>query len=262
MSLEILLAAALEATLSLLAEAGFGDAVRDLKDRLARTDARQRRAALERAMADAITTVADPDLRPLLEHRPFQEDIVTALLDQEHPLDMQAAAALFGDRFPAHRFGLRRFFTAFQTNLLQDKLWGPILERVQEFRYRTDMQQALESRGLAAASLVQRLNATVTGPGAAAQGDHPVAAGALGVAVGGDVGRIVQVFIQQVNLTNPAAGADAQGQRGPAKPDLRARYLERLRRQCAALPLAALGGDEGAEADLTLDHVYIALDTT
>ncbi|MFZ1474651.1 MAG: SUMF1/EgtB/PvdO family nonheme iron enzyme, partial [Anaerolineae bacterium] len=162
----------------------------------------------------------------------------------------------------AHRFGLRRFFTAFQTNLLQDKLWGPILERVQEFRYRTDMQQALESRGLAAASLVQRLNATVTGPGAAAQGDHPVAAGALGVAVGGDVGRIVQVFIQQVNLTNPAAGADAQGQRGPAKPDLRARYLERLRRQCAALPLAALGGDEGAEADLTLDHVYIALDTT
>ncbi|MGB2774024.1 MAG: hypothetical protein WBF31_17040, partial [Anaerolineae bacterium] len=77
MSLEILLAAALEATLSLLAEAGFGDAVRDLKDRLARTDARHRRAALERAMADAITTVADPDLRPLLEHRPFQEDIVT-----------------------------------------------------------------------------------------------------------------------------------------------------------------------------------------
>ena len=50
MSLEILLAAALEATLSLLAEAGFGDAVRDLKDRLARTDARQRRAALEQAM--------------------------------------------------------------------------------------------------------------------------------------------------------------------------------------------------------------------
>lgn len=257
MSLEILLAAALEATLSLLAEAGFGDAVHDLKNRLARTDARRRQAALEAAMAAAITTVADPDLRLLLEHPPFQADVVTALLDPEHPLDMQAAAALFGDRFPAHRLGLRRFFTAFQTNLLQDKLWGPILERVQEFRYRADMQQALESRDLAAASLVQRLNAAVSGPGAAAQGDHPVAAGALGVAVGGDVGRIVQVFIQQVTLTNSTAA-----QRGPARPDLRGRYLERLRRQCAALPLAALGGDEGAEADLTLDHVYIALDTT
>ena len=39
-------------------------------------------------------------------------------------------------------------------------------------------------------------------------------------------------------------------------------YLERLRRQCQVLPLAALGGDETGDQDLTLDQVYIDLDTT
>ena len=39
-------------------------------------------------------------------------------------------------------------------------------------------------------------------------------------------------------------------------------YLERLRRQCQALPLATLGGDETSDQDLTLDQVYIDLDTT
>ena len=39
-------------------------------------------------------------------------------------------------------------------------------------------------------------------------------------------------------------------------------YLERLRRHCQVLPLAALGGDESSEEDITLDSVYIELDTT
>lgn len=38
-------------------------------------------------------------------------------------------------------------------------------------------------------------------------------------------------------------------------------YLEKLRRQCNALPLAALGGDETDE-EITLDKIYIDLDTT
>lgn len=38
-------------------------------------------------------------------------------------------------------------------------------------------------------------------------------------------------------------------------------YLEKLRRQCNALPLAALGGDEEDE-EITLDKIYIGLDTT
>ena len=39
-------------------------------------------------------------------------------------------------------------------------------------------------------------------------------------------------------------------------------YLEKLRRHCNALPLAALGEDEGSEEDITLDKIYIELDTT
>jgi formylglycine-generating enzyme required for sulfatase activity len=38
-------------------------------------------------------------------------------------------------------------------------------------------------------------------------------------------------------------------------------YLEKLRRHCNALPLAALGGDD-ADEDITLDKIYIELDTT
>ncbi|MBI3162126.1 MAG: SUMF1/EgtB/PvdO family nonheme iron enzyme [Chloroflexi bacterium] len=38
-------------------------------------------------------------------------------------------------------------------------------------------------------------------------------------------------------------------------------HLEKLRRHCNALPLAALGGDDSDE-DITLDKVYIELDTT
>jgi formylglycine-generating enzyme required for sulfatase activity len=45
-------------------------------------------------------------------------------------------------------------------------------------------------------------------------------------------------------------------------PEARRRYLECLHMQCQALPLAALGGEPGTEQDLTLDQVYIALNTT
>ena len=39
-------------------------------------------------------------------------------------------------------------------------------------------------------------------------------------------------------------------------------YLDRLRRRCRLLPLAAFGFEHGAEDDVTLDQVYINLDTT
>jgi len=44
--------------------------------------------------------------------------------------------------------------------------------------------------------------------------------------------------------------------------DARRCYLRGLRRECQLLPLAALGGDEGLDETLTLEQVYIALDTT
>ncbi len=41
----------------------------------------------------------------------------------------------------------------------------------------------------------------------------------------------------------------------------RRRYLAQLRRMCNALPLAALGGEQSIDEDVTLDKVYVALDT-
>ena len=43
---------------------------------------------------------------------------------------------------------------------------------------------------------------------------------------------------------------------------VRRRYLEHMRRRWRALPLAALGGTEGAGEEVTLDQVFIELDTT
>ncbi len=50
----------------------------------------------------------------------------------------------------------------------------------------------------------------------------------------------------------------AQKQREKA----RRAYLRELRATCNALPLAALGEDEGTGADIRLDHIYVDLDTT
>jgi len=66
MILETLLSAALEAGRGLLAEAGFGDEIRGLQDRLFKTTERQRREALERALARAREAVGDNAITPPL----------------------------------------------------------------------------------------------------------------------------------------------------------------------------------------------------
>ncbi len=55
---------------------------------------------------------------------------------------------------------------------------------------------------------------------------------------------------------------DPQAQAAQAEAAARRRYLERFSQWCNVLPLAALGGEEGAADDLTLDSVYIGLHTT
>jgi formylglycine-generating enzyme required for sulfatase activity len=69
----------------------------------------------------------------------------------------------------------------------------------------------------------------------------------------------VEVRYGDTTIMQPDAGAETARQ---AEARARRCYLERLRRQCRALPLATLGGDETSDQDLTLDQVYIDLDTT
>ena len=75
MLLETLLSAALEAGFGLIAEAGFGEAIPNLKDRLTSATERRRRNALERAFARAREAVGDAPIKPLLYHRPVFEEI-------------------------------------------------------------------------------------------------------------------------------------------------------------------------------------------
>lgn len=75
-----------------------------------------------------------------------------------------------------------------------------------------------------------------------------------GSVVGRDVGHLGDVNIIH-NHPQPFDPALAAAQTA------RRRYLHALHRQCNVLPLAPLGGEESAGDEVTLDQVYIALDT-
>jgi formylglycine-generating enzyme required for sulfatase activity len=91
--------------------------------------------------------------------------------------------------------------------------------------------------------------AEVSGSGAVAQGGS-VAAGQGGAAVGRD-------NYGGVHITNPPPPDPIQVQADKA----RERYLQRIQQQCNVLPLAPLGGEEGSGDEVTLEQIYVALDT-
>ena len=119
--------------------------------------------------------------------------------------------------------------------------------------------------------------AHAAGESVIAQGPGATAVGKGGVSVGTVKGNLIQEgpnkreihaeqYIEHQHVgagSGSATAADAAAaDEAAAKADRgRRRYLERLRRQCHALPLAALGGVENDDQDLTLDQVYIELDT-
>lgn len=93
-------------------------------------------------------------------------------------------------------------------------------------------------------------SSVVLGSGAIAQGGEAVAAGKGGVAIHGDVhadGNIILGDLYQIKENYDKA---------------RSRYLRRLQAYCQSLPLLALGSDESDEQEITLNDVYIELDTT
>ena len=108
-------------------------------------------------------------------------------------------------------------------------------------------------------------DATVTDGGTVVQGNKNQVVGAGGVLVSGNVGGDV---VTGIKLTQTAGNVsvytapDSRQIEADRLNQARRRYLERLVRQCQSLPLAALGSDASAEADVTLDKIYIALNTT
>ncbi len=99
----------------------------------------------------------------------------------------------------------------------------------------------------------QVLVAKVEGSGASAQGDHAQAVGEKGVLVNGDVeGDVLGAGAQKTINPDPAQAAATRA---------RKRYLQWMYQQCNVLPLAAMGGEEGPSDEVTLEKVYVDLDT-
>ncbi|MGD2178454.1 MAG: SUMF1/EgtB/PvdO family nonheme iron enzyme, partial [Anaerolineae bacterium] len=121
-----------------------------------------------------------------------------------------------------------------------------------------------------------RYEATLVGDGAIAQGVGARAAGKRGVVVDGDVAGDV-VTGERIETGGAAyiggdvhtEGGDVVGRdkiisldpaQSAAERALK-RYLLRVHQQCNVLPLAAMGGEEGVGDEVSLDQVYVALDT-
>ena len=91
--------------------------------------------------------------------------------------------------------------------------------------------------------------ATLIGDGAIAQGDGAIGLGKNAKYYAGDHVE------NKYEAPGPHQAEKERGQEAQRK------YLQKLRRACQYLPLAAMGGEEGLDDEITLERVYIDLDT-
>jgi hypothetical protein len=84
------------------------------------------------------------------------------------------------------------------------------------------------------------------------KGDGVIAQGEGSIALGEEATYVKRDLIQKQIIVR---GTD------PASRALKT-YLGELRAECTVLPIAAMGGDEEARGDVTLDQVFIEFDTT
>ncbi|MBI5185922.1 MAG: NACHT domain-containing protein [Nitrospinae bacterium] len=89
-----------------------------------------------------------------------------------------------------------------------------------------------------------KFQASITGTGVIVQADRG------GVAAGKIEGG--------VHITKKIYNNSGENKKETAK----TRYLEKLRQRCSVLPVAALGREEGTEEDVSLEDVYVQLDTS
>ena len=259
---DLLVGAAVEAGVGLIASAGFEDELKGLTARWRGADARARQVAFDQAVEQAFAGIRNAaeqeQVRSLVEQRHIRNEMIAGLLDPMTGFDVRTLADEMGERFPQQARSLRRFFSNLESALLQDELWGTVLERFQELRFRQDVIAALQEQkiDLKARQLVQELGVRLEGSGAIAQGDGAVAAGEGGVAVGGNVGQVIQLFIQELTLANG-------GSTLPDDATLQQRYLQHVAKQSSILRgLDYASSDPSTHVQMKLADVYINLDTT
>jgi formylglycine-generating enzyme required for sulfatase activity len=219
--------AALEASLDILAEAGFGEDARSLKGQLMEQTEKARWEVFERAFTQAAEVAGTEGLWTLLDHRPLRKASITALLDPVQGFDLRAAAMGKDDWRPVQVLALRRFFSSLENALLADETWGLLLENYYGLRFRPDVKEALEQR--------QRAGLQVVGAGDYATQTQVIA----------DPGRVWQAISHR-----------------PPPRDLRratARYLTYLVDSHRYLSLKGMGVSDRVPLRLPLDEMYVPL---
>ncbi len=110
---------------------------------------------------------------------------------------------------------------------------------------------------LAALGSSVNYEAKLIGDGAIAQGN-----GAIAVSKGGAYTKGNHNIIATGDRTTINLSPDPQQIEAGKQAKLLRNYLERQLKECQQLSLAALGGEEGSEDDVTLEKVFVELDTT
>ena len=256
--LQMLLSTTISTAVDLLVKLGLGDSVKELRERLTRKPEKARQAAFEKAYQAALARLGTTDekLLSLLQHRPFQEEVVRGLLDLYNPFDLKAACLGWDELLPEQAAGIRKFYNILEMALVDDDIWGPILERYRTLRQQKDTQQALRQRGLpdTEQKLIQVVSHTLHGDLIQPGGAKIVQQG--GQLFSGDVEKVVQIIIQQLTITQPLV---------PETSDLRALYLQHVVAQSNLLPWTYIKleyADPEQGETLQLEDVYIDLDTT
>lgn len=258
---EFLLNAVLSAGIGILVKAGFEDKVRDLKKLIGKETATKRRKAFDQALKKARAQAGEKSILPLLEHRPFIDEVLTGLLDPEHSFDVQAASKVWRDKLPEHARTLRRFFNALEQELLADETWGPLLERFNNVRSQREIKETLKQQQieLDPQKLVAAVSSQLQNKTENTQIQQAIKIDSGGVYVEGSLfGDVVQHVIENLTLhvTVPAESDTEKYQQI---------YLKELARKANNLPWTSIDPeftDPQRGENPGLVDVYTALDST
>lgn len=263
---EILLSAVIGTGIGMIAELGFGESVKDLHKKIFKTDQKARATALQNAIDEAIIYSKDNEIKDLLEHKPFQEEVIRALLDSKERFNVKAATEYWGDKYPEHKKSLDKFFRRLVNNLLDDEIWGDIIYRYKELRQDEKIEQAFLAKQLpvseselvrAVSQNIDKVQLQITGNKINGSIIESLVSNETHMFFEGDVKQLVSITVNQFFDQE-----SSESNQNAAALEI---YLKMLRKSTANLPLQGLDIDasdpDNRQDSMGLANVYIALDT-
>jgi formylglycine-generating enzyme required for sulfatase activity len=126
-----LLLSAVTKILEKLIEAGF-EKGKEIYRNVTGADQKELRKTFDKAWKEASAGKYEESLKPLFNHRPFQDAVATGLLDPIEGFNVETAREIWEDKFPQYERDLKAFFRNLERILLRDPLWKPLLETARE----------------------------------------------------------------------------------------------------------------------------------